>query len=481
MNRTFFRPAALILASSGALSACSYLPSGFGGAGADSAQPVSAAATALSAETDSLASRPWAFGRSLDRAVITDWAMLTGNTQIAALIQQGLTANPSLRAGAESIVRADAQRRIAEAARSPFLSFSTGANLSSPLEDADLRDSFSAALTASWEADIWGRLRTDIATAELDLLSARAFHESARQSLAAEVARAALSAIEFQQQAAVTRETVEALEETLRLVRVRFDEGFSPRLDVVLAESDLASAQDTLVSFEAAARASKRRLNILTGQYPDAVVDLPAQFPNVLVAAPTGTPGDLLASRPDLLGAAFAVQAAFSDVASVEAGRWPELSISGGLSGSGELEDLIDPAGYAVSLGLRLANSLFDGGLTRARVDLAGSGARQAVADLGARYLTALSEVEGRLDDIETLARRRVLQETAARAARESLRLAEIRFREGDIDLLDVLDFRQRAFAADRSLITLAGDEAEARIALYLALGGDMSGRPAAN
>ena len=156
-----------------------------------------------------------------------------------------------------------------------------------------------------------------------------------------------------------------------------------------------------------------------------------------------------------------------------KASRWPSLSLSGGISSATtEIGDVLDPAALALSLGLRLADTLFDGGLTDARIEAAEASGQIALANYGSAVLDAYADVEGRLDDVETLRNRSAFVETAAANARETLQLAEIQYKEGAIDLLDVLTFRQRSFQADRTLLSLRRSEIESRITLYLALGG---------
>lgn len=455
----------LSLAGSAILSACAGFPDR-----ADLSDPGGAELAAEAARVD--LSRPFRFAGAVDGEVVAGWEALSTDAVLAGLLREGLAASPSLRASAETVARAEALARAAQAARHPFASFTSSLGLSTPLESPDLTDTLSGSLTAGWEADLWGRIEAEIATADFDLLSARAFHEAARQALAAAIIRAYVGCIEADRQAEVTRATVAALEETLRLVAIRYDEGFSPRVELELAQADLASAMDTLTAQDAGARAARRELEVLIGRYPEGVIAVPAEFPALRTPAVVDTPAELLRRRPDILSREFDVRAAFADRAALEAGRWPDLTVSATLSGSGGLEDVIDPGAFALSLGVRLANSLFDGGLTQARLAAADASARQAVAGYGSAVLNAASDVEGRLDDIATLARRRGLLEAAVTATRETLRLAEIEYREGEADLLDVLIFRQRALSAERSLITLSRLEAEARVALYLALGG---------
>ena len=133
---------------------------------------------------------------------------------------------------------------------------------------------------------------------------------------------------------------------------------------------------------------------------------------------------------------------------------------------------MLDPISIFYSLGSRLADVLFDGGLTQARIDVASASQRQALADYGQTALDAYFDVETALNDIRTLSERAPHVSRNAETARETLRLSEIQYKEGAVDLLDVLTFRQRSFQADSVEITLRGQIIDARIALYLALGG---------
>jgi len=202
-------------------------------------------------------------------------------------------------------------------------------------------------------------------------------------------------------------------------------------------------------------------------------MNVPDALPGVVDVVLAGQPADLLRRRPDVLSAEAGVRAAFASTDVTRASRWPSLSLSGGVSSAtSDLADMIDPATLAVSLGLRLAGALFDGGLTDARIAAAEANGQIALANYGTAVLDAFADVEGRLDDVETLRNRATFVETAAENARETLQLAEIQYKEGAIDLLDVLTFRQRSFQADRTLLSLRRSEIESRITLYLALGG---------
>jgi NodT family efflux transporter outer membrane factor (OMF) lipoprotein len=415
----------------------------------------------------------WAFGPEVDGDVADTWAGIIRDEGLIALMEEALVANPSLRASAESVRRSEAFLRQSRSGLLPNVGAGAGATGSSDLEDFDLTERYNASVDASWEADLWGAIRSDILASEYDLQSARAVYRASRESLAAGVARAYVFAIDARHQVDLARATLTAQEETLRIVNVRYDLGAADRREQVLAESDVASARDSLELAQASQRTAIRALEVLLGRYPSGAMGVPDTLPEVVDLVLAGQPADLLRRRPDVLSAEASVRSAFATAAATRANRWPSLSLSGGVSSAtSDLGDVLDPAALALSLGLRLADTLFDGGLTEARIEAAEASGQIALANYGSTVLDAYGDVEGRLDDVETLRNRSAFVETAAKNARETLQLAEIQYKEGAIDLLDVLTFRQRSFQADRTLLSLRRSEIESRIALYLALGG---------
>ncbi|KCZ90014.1 efflux transporter outer membrane subunit [Hyphomonas johnsonii] len=438
---------------------------------------------ALSAEVAGLgAPADWAFGAGADGEIAADWSSIISDPVLLDLMSQALSANPNLRATEESVRRAEAFLRQSRSNLLPFVNASAGASASSPFEDFDLGERYTLGLDASWEADLWGAIRSGIAASEYDLQAAETFYRASREALAAAVARAYVVAIDAGRQVELTRATLAAQVETQRIVNIRYELGAADRGDQVLAESDVASARDSLETSLAAQRSAVRALQVLLGRYPDGSMTVPDALPVVADVVIAGQPADLLRRRPDVLSAEASVRSAFASTRVVRAGRWPSLSLSGGVSSATDsLGDLVDPAALALSLGARLADTLFDGGLTAARIEAAEAGGRLALANYGSAVLDAYADVEGRLDDVETLRRRATYVETASANARETLQLAEIQYKEGAIDLLDVLTFRQRSFQADRTLLSLRRSEIESRIALYLSLGGAMTPLPTAN
>lgn len=415
----------------------------------------------------------WTFGAGVDTDIATSWSDILDDKELSILIDEALVNNPSLRASAESIARADALLGQSRAGLAPFIGATVGANGHQLVDEGVLSDSYSASLSASWEADLWGTIRLGILGAHYDLEATKTVYRAAREALIANVARAYVQIIEATKQAELSKATLDAQIETLRIVNVRYELGAASRRELVLAESDVASARDNLVTAKSTKTVAILALQNLLGRYPDGELFVRSDFPSVEEAPTAGRPTDLLRRRPDILVAEYNVLAAYSGAKAAEQSRWPDLTLSAGLSDAvSHPSDLLDPATLAFSVGARLAGTLFDGGLTTARINAATATQHQAVAQYGQAVLDGFLDVETTLQGITVLEEREVYLRQGAEAARETLMLAEVQYKAGSIDLLDVLTFRQRSFQTDRTLLAIERQIIEARIALYLALGG---------
>lgn len=428
----------------------------------------------ISAEAEALnAPASWVFGTGKDGQIAAQWTDVLSDPILDQLINTALKNNPSLRASAESVARSEALLTQSRSNLLPSINADISPRAGGRLENGKLSDSYSAGLSASWEADIWGGIRSGILASGYDLVGTKATYESARQALIAAVARAYILSVEADLQTALSQKTLQAQEETLRIVNVRYELGAASRRELVLAESDVAGARDNFVVAKAAKTDATLALEILLGQYPNGDQPVSADFPKYTEALGAGTPNDLLRRRPDVITAELVVLSAFETTRAAQVDMWPSLSLSGSVdTATVNLDDILDPINMAYSLGARLADVLFDGGLSEARVEAATASQNQVLANYGQTVLDAYFDVESILNTINILQERRVFVRQGADAARETLVLAEIQYKEGAIDLIDVLNFRQRSFQADRTEITLRRQQIEARIALYLALGG---------
>jgi NodT family efflux transporter outer membrane factor (OMF) lipoprotein len=402
------------------------------------------------------------------------WIESFNDTMLEALVIEAQSNNRDLATAAANVDRAWALARQAGAALSPDVSLTAaGARTGGADGSRPSTTNLSLGAQVSWEADVWGRLRSGQRGAVASAQAAEADFRSAQQSLAAATAKAYFSAIEANIQAGIARETVEILEEMRRIVNVKHENGMASAQDVALARSDLASARERLTTVEGSYRDAVRALEALLGRYPGADLEVRESLPEVPPSAPAGLPSELLERRPDIVAAERRVAAAFNATNQARAAQLPSIDLTGNVGGaSSSLSDLLDPANVAWTAGANLLAPIFDGGRRREAVEIATADQEQALIAYGQAAINAFNELETNLDQGVVVQQRIVdLQEASAEAER-AFRIARLRYDEGEEDLLSVLTIQQRVIGARSSLSSVERLLLEQRVNLNLALGG---------
>lgn len=407
-------------------------------------------------------------------AVQAGWIESFNDPALSTLVVEAQSHNRDLAAAAANVDRAWALARQAGASLRPDVGLSaSGAQSGAADSSRPDATSLSLGVQVSWEADVWGRLKSGQRGAVASAQAAEADFRAARQSLAAATAKAYFSAIEASVQANIARETLEILQETQRIVNVKYDNGISSAQDVSLARSDLASARERLTTVEGSQRDATRALEALLGRYPGAELEVRKSLPSAPPPPASGLPSDLLERRPDIIAAERRVAAAFNATNQARAARLPSIGLTSNVGGaSSSLSDLLDPTNIAWSVGTSLLAPIFDGGTRREAVEAASADQEQALAAYGQAAITAFSELESNLDQGVVLQQRIVdLNEAAAEAAK-AFRIAQLRYDEGEEDLLSFLTIQQRVIGARSSLSGVERLLLEQRVNLNLALGG---------
>ena len=435
---------------------------------------ITAPQDAANAARATLPDAPDAWAMASDRVgpVEAGWLAKLEDPLLDALVQEALANNRNLQAAAANVQRSWALAGQAGAALSPSVSLSSGASRSGNIEDSG-NDSYSLTGQASWELDLWGRIRAGNQAAVLSAEAAEADYVYSQYSLAAAVARAYFLAIEAGRQAETVQNTLDALNETDRIVGVQFEFGLATSQDVALSRSDLARTKASLVAAQGSQRDALRALEVLLGRYPAADLSVRQDLPNVPPAPPPGLPSDLLERRPDIIASERRVAASFNSLDQAKAARLPSVSLTGSLGGSsGDLTNLINPTNIAWQAATSLVAPLIDGGLRESQVEQATAEQSQAIAAYADAVLNAFQEVEGSLDQTVVLRDRAVSLEEAAREANNALRIANLRYEEGETDLLDVLTIQQRVLSNEGDVVSIERAQLDEWIALNLALGG---------
>ena len=442
---------------------------------------VSACASITSREEAGVAARgelpqlpeTWTTAQEAVGDVKVGWIASFHDPVLTALVEEAQENNKNLQIAAANVERSLALAKQAGVALKPNVSLVAGASESGRIDPGGSSSSFNAGLQLNWELDIWGRIRSGQQAAATSAEAAEAEYLFSQYSLAANVARAYFLAIEAGLQEQVAQGTVDALEETTRIVNVQYENGLASAQDLALSKSDLATAHDTLTATSGAKRDAVRALEILLGRYPGAELDVRDSLPEAPTSPPPGVPSEILERRPDLIAAERNVAAAFNSLDSAKAAKLPAISLTSNVGGaSGSLSNLLDPANVAWTVAGNLVAPLFDGGARQSQVEISTADQKQAIAAYGQAALNAFGEVESNLDQGAVLDKRLAALNEAADEANEAYRVARLRYDEGETDLIDVLSIQRRVFAAESNLTSVRRALLEQRVNLNLALGG---------
>ncbi len=428
----------------------------------------------------------WKLAQPSDAVARGEWWQVFGDATLNDLEQQALAANQSLKAAAARLGQARALEKNAHAALFPQVGVGFGPTRQQPSPasqglpaDADTSATtlWRGQATFAWEADLFGRLGSAADAARLDAERDEALFRSTLLSLQADVAQAYFLVRELDGLRALYADTVKLRQETLQLFQRRYDAGDIGELELARARTELASAEAEADGVARQRAVAEHALAILLGKTP-AEFSLPPQaIVRLKVGVPAGLPSALLERRPDIAAAERAMAAANERIGAARAAYFPRLSLTGsaGYESAG-LGDLFKTASQAYVLGplvgTLLSLPLFDGGARAAGVERANAAHEEAVANYRQSILQAFKEVEDNLAHLRILDGQNAAQDRAVNAAGRAAQLSHIRYREGAISYLDVLDTDRSVLQQQRVAVTLDGERARATVNLVRALGG---------
>ena len=420
--------------------------------------------------------------------VPADWWLTFDDAQLNELVRTSLAYNKDLVAAAARYDAARAQATISGADRLPSLdasfqpSRSRNVFVGLPIPGTSgvlstTSTSFRADLTASWELDLWGRLRAGHAAATADAERAAADAWGVAHALAAQTGKAYFALREARAQLALAERTAASFRTTAQQVRDRFEQGTRPAFDLRLAISNQSTSEANVSLRREQVERATRALQILLGRYPSGLLDTASELADMeLAPVPTGVPASILSRRPDLVAAERGLAATGARVDQARASLYPRLSLTGmGGTSSNELEDLFDFDFRTWSIAANLLQPIFQGGRLRADVRRNEALVREAAATFETTLLRALSEVEVALAVEDDLANRATQLGSAVESLRAALTQAENRYGQGLADFLTVSDTQRQVLAAESQWLAAKRARFDTRIDLFLALGGGFS------
>ncbi len=315
-----------------------------------------------------------------------------------AVVGEALKNNLGLRAASANLDAAAAAATIAGARLKPTVGLGGGGSSQTVAQGGGPSQSYGADVNVSWELDVWGKLRTLSEASEQEFQAAQADFEYARQSLAAQAAKAWYLATEALQHRTLAEQFVDKNKKVLELVEKQQAAGRVSEQDVALARADLASAEESLRGTEAGYQQAVRSLELLLGRYPSAEMEVAEEFVPVPPIPPAGLPSALLERRYDLVAAEREVKAQFQQVEAAKLAKLPSFSLTAGAGASSNaLNDMLGQGPGFFNVGANFLAPIFTGGALDAQVDIQTAQQEVALANYGQQALVALSEVESGL------------------------------------------------------------------------------------
>jgi multidrug efflux system outer membrane protein len=416
---------------------------------------------------------PWKAAPVSTNAIKDNWLATFGDAQLDALVVEAMTNNPDLRVASTKVEQAAEYVTLAKAALKPAVNlFGTGGlnmgggDISSALQGISLG--------ASWEPDLWGRMRYGRNAAQATQASVQADFEFARQSLAASTAKSWFTASETRQQQQIADDMVKAAQELVTLATQRQKVGPGSEQEVVLARASLGTFQDSARQIRLAHQQSLRALELLLGRYPAAELAARPDLAKLPDDLPAGLPIEMLERRPDMVAAERRVAAAFNRVGEAKAAQLPRLILNANVAAidSDILQLKDDFENPTAGVGAKLIAPIYQGGALKTQVRIRTLEQKEAVASYARQALQALGDVENALGAAQTLAEREKGLAQVLTDSERALALAQTSYRVGSGDLRGVQQQQLNVHAARLALLRVQSEQLAQRVNLHLALGG---------
>ncbi len=423
----------------------------------------------------------WKAARPNDEARRGAWWEVFGDPHLNALEARIDVSNDTLKAAQAAFDQARALVRYAAASRVPQVAGSAAAgrtshSQSTPNWNPNAASNYSdylLRLDASYEVDVWGRVRSSVAASRAAAQASAADLEVVRLSLHAELAQDyfALRALDAQHDLLST--SVAAYEKALELTRNRHRGGVATAADVAQAETQLETTRAQLVDLGARRAQVEHAMSTLVGQPPGTVRLAPLPLTQEPPSIPPGLPADLLERRPDIAAAERRVAAANAQIGVAASAFYPAIALTadGGFE-SAALVDLLKGVSGFWTAAPAAAVALLDGGRRRAVSEQARAGYAKAAALYRETALAALRDVEDQLATLRVLREEAAVQKAAVAAADRSLELSMARYKGGIATYLEVVVAQNAALANRRAAVDILGRRLAASVLLVKALGG---------
>ena len=405
--------------------------------------------------------------------VNAQWWEQFNDPVLDALINQALINNKDVRIAAARVEEFAARVDITRAGFYPQIGYDAAAGRDSTSLDAAaglpagtsrINDSYLATLNVGWELDIWGRIRRSTESARAQLLAAEEVRSTVILTLVSSVATSYINLLSLDKQLEIANRTLESRGETVELFQTKFEGGVVSALEVAQIKSEYEQAAVRIPSLERQIALQENALSILLGNNPGSIPrgktleELEAVFTS---------------RRPDIRRAEQELIAANAQIGVARANYFPTISLAG-LFGyaSTELSDLLSSSSEIWGIGADALGPIFTGGLTAGQVRASEAVQRQALVGYTQTIQTAFREVDDALISSVKFREELVAQQLRVDALVDYARYAQIRYDEGQVSYIEVLDSERRLFDAELLHTQTMGEMLASSVGVYKAMGG---------
>jgi multidrug efflux system outer membrane protein len=338
---------------------------------------------------------------------------------------------------------------------------------------------FSSLLSASWEIDLWGRIRRETEAARANLLATEEARHGVTLTLISSVIASYVTLLDLDEQLRVTESTIAGRRKSVGLFQIRLAGGWISDFEMTQVQADYEATVAQLPAIHQAIAVQENALSVLLGRNPGPIARASSLESLRSPVVPAGLPSELLIRRPDISQAEQQLIASNALIGAARALFFPRITLTG-LFGfaSGSLGNLFNGPSRTWSFTGDVAGPIYTGGGLTAAVDQAEARRDQSFANYELVIQNAFRDVEDSLADLRHSAELRDIVQRRVATLQRSVELANLRYENGYSDYLDVLDAERNLFSAQLQLASARGDHERALVDLYRALGGDWAAVP---
>jgi outer membrane protein, multidrug efflux system len=435
----------------------------------------------------------WKVGEPAEAQPRGEWWKAFGDPTLDQLETAAMADNPGLQAAAARVLQARAVLGITEADRIPQVSVGVGpfntrpspASAGLPADaNTSSRTLWRANAVASYEVDLFGRVKNSIGAAKNDLEGTEATFRSIILTLQADVARTYFELRETDGDVALLKEAVRLREAALKLNEARYQAGAVGELDVARAKAELAVTRTDLAAADGRRARIENALAILLGKPPASFSLAATAVPTAVPSIPAGLPSSLLERRPDIVAAQRALVSANARIGVAKAAFFPQIKLTGQAGfESDDMSDLFRWSSrtwfFGPFLGALISVPILDGGRNRNELARVKAVYEESVGNYRQKVLIAFGDVEDSLAGLRSLAGQASANQDAVVAAKRAAQLAQIRYDAGATSYLEVIDAQRTALDVERDENRIRGARVTGTVALIRALGGGWGNLPA--